>query len=112
LPTYFPDDFKDLGCIVRLFEMRLLNVRTMAMAEFWGPETPPYGKLTHTWGLEEVTFADISSPKLLATGSIGYHKIKCCCECAIGDGLDYIWVDTCCIDKSSSAELSEAINSM
>ncbi|KAK4183351.1 hypothetical protein QBC35DRAFT_114727 [Podospora australis] len=28
------------------------------------------------------------------------------------DHLDYIWIDTCCIDKSSSAELQEAINSM
>jgi hypothetical protein len=25
---------------------------------------------------------------------------------------DWVWIDTCCIDKSSSAELSEAINSM
>ena len=28
------------------------------------------------------------------------------------DGLSHAWIDTCCIDKSSSAELSEAINSM
>ena len=30
----------------------------------------------------------------------------------IQDGLEYVWNDTCCIDKKSSAELSEAINSM
>jgi hypothetical protein len=42
----------------------------------------------------------------------GYQKIKFCGERATIDGLKYIWVDTCCIDKQSSAELSEAINSM
>jgi hypothetical protein len=42
----------------------------------------------------------------------GYHKVQQCCELAASEGLQYAWVDTCCIDKSSSAELSEAINSM
>jgi len=42
----------------------------------------------------------------------GYEKIKRCCEVALSDGFKYAWVDTCCIDKSSSSELSEAINSM
>ncbi|KAJ5392288.1 HET-domain-containing protein [Penicillium cosmopolitanum] len=42
----------------------------------------------------------------------GYKKIERCCEMAKAEGLDYAWVDTCCIDKTSSAELSEAINSM
>jgi hypothetical protein len=42
----------------------------------------------------------------------GYHKIRKCCEQATRDGFEFAWVDTCCIDKSSSAELSEAINSM
>ena len=39
-------------------------------------------------------------------------KIQFSCAQAAKDGYGYIWVDTCCIDKSSSAELSEAINSM
>ena len=42
----------------------------------------------------------------------GYSKIIHAAEEARGQGCDYIWVDTCCIDKSSSAELQEAINSM
>lgn len=42
----------------------------------------------------------------------GYEKIRNCCEVASADGYIWVWVDTCCIDKSSSAELSEAINSM
>ena len=42
----------------------------------------------------------------------GYDKIRFCGEQAGRDGLQYFWIDTCCIDKSSSAELQEAINSM
>lgn len=42
----------------------------------------------------------------------GYGKVRFCGEQAVRDGLQYFWIDTCCIDKSSSTELSEAINSM
>jgi hypothetical protein len=38
--------------------------------------------------------------------------VKGICILAREYGLQYAWIDTCCIDKSSSAELSEAINSM
>jgi hypothetical protein len=42
----------------------------------------------------------------------GYFKVAGCCRQAVLDSLGFAWVDSCCIDKSSSAELSEAINSM
>ena len=45
-------------------------------------------------------------------GKAGHDKIKFCGEQAAKDGLQYFWVDSCCIKKSSDAELSEAINSM
>jgi len=44
--------------------------------------------------------------------SLGYRKILDCCKLAIDRNIEYLWIDTCCIDKRSSAELSEAINSM
>jgi hypothetical protein len=73
---------------------------------------PPYAILSHRWGAddEEYTYKDL----LEGTGKhkIGYQKVRACGVQAIKDNLDYFWVDTCCIDKSSSAELSEAINSM
>jgi hypothetical protein len=73
---------------------------------------PPYAILSHTWGIEdeEVTFRDLMD----GTGKnkAGYNKIWFCDTHAHRDGLEYFWVDSCCIDKSSSAELSEAINSM
>lgn len=73
---------------------------------------PPYAILSHTWGLatEEVTIEDITNGT--AKDKSGYEKICFCGEQARKDNLHYFWVDTCCIDKSNSAELSEAINSM
>lgn len=73
---------------------------------------PPYAILSHTWGTEddEVNFSDINDGR--GTTKPGYRKIEFCAEQAARDDLEFFWVDTCCIDKSSSAELAEAINSM
>lgn len=73
-------------------------------------EVPPYAILSHTWGSEEVTYRDIME----STGKnkAGYKKLRFIADQAAKDKLKYFWVDTCCIDKSSSAELTEAINSM
>jgi len=73
---------------------------------------PPYAILSHTWGAdtEEVTFEDLTN----GTGKDkpGYKKIRFCGEQARQDGLQYFWVDTCCINKANYTELSQAINSM
>jgi heterokaryon incompatibility protein (HET) len=62
-----------------------------------GRDIPHYAILSHTWGpdTEEVTFRDVID----GTGAdkIGYKKIRFCAEQARNDGLQYIWVDTCCI---------------
>ena len=90
--------------------MRLLNTRTHRLEEFSSERCPPYAILSHTWGEQEVSFADFNNRRKAKKKS-GYRKIRYVCTQAIKDNLDYIWVDTCCIDKSSSAELSESINS-
>ncbi|PVH69552.1 beta transducin-like protein HET-D2Y [Cadophora sp. DSE1049] len=73
---------------------------------------PPYAILSHTWGsdTDEVTFQDLSN----GTGKdkAGYEKIRFCGEQARQDGLEYFWIDTCCINKTHYAELSQAIKSM
>jgi hypothetical protein len=73
---------------------------------------PEYAILSHTWGAdtEEVTFGDLVD----GTGKekSGYEKVRLCGEQAKHDGLQYFWVDTCCIDRTSSAVLQEAIISM
>jgi Heterokaryon incompatibility protein (HET) len=72
----------------------------------------PYTILSHTWGQasEEVTFEDMIEGS--GPGKPGYKKIKFCGDQAARDGFKYFWVDSCCIKKSSDAELSESINSM
>ena len=89
--------------------MRLLHVHKLQLEEYFDA-IPRYAILSHTWGKEEVTFSDMSSGQ--AETRKGYAKIKNTCLQTARLGLDYCWIDTCCIDKSSSNELSEAINSM
>jgi hypothetical protein len=92
--------------------MRLLEVRRQRIEFFVGDDVPPYAILSHTWGKDEVLFEHIrdAAPTLMEMD--GWKKVQYTCTQARLDGYDYVWIDTCCIDKSSSAELSEAINSM
>ncbi|KAH7093501.1 heterokaryon incompatibility protein-domain-containing protein [Paraphoma chrysanthemicola] len=92
--------------------MRLINCSTRKLEEYFGDDIPSYAILSHTWGSDEVTFADMTCDQAAAERKKGYQKIDYTCIQALDDALNYAWVDTCCIDKSSSAELSEAINSM
>ncbi|TVY81964.1 Vegetative incompatibility protein HET-E-1 [Lachnellula suecica] len=92
--------------------MRLINTSTLSLHDFTLAKTPPYAILSHTWGSNETTFQEISKPPRQRVASKGYAKIEKTCELAREDGLEFAWVDTCCIDKSSSAELTESINSM
>ncbi|KAI0536367.1 ankyrin repeat-containing protein [Xylaria digitata] len=90
--------------------MRFLNTPKIEICEFRHDEIPSYAILSHTWEEEEVTFQDIEGAR--GESKKGYRKIKNCCSIASASGFEYVWIDTCCIDKTSSAELSEAINSM
>jgi hypothetical protein len=97
---------------ITFFMMWLINAISKELREFQGDEVPPYAILSHTWGEEEITFPDMLNGIENAQNKAGYSKIQGCCIQAQQDGCDWIWVDTCCIDKRSSSELSEAINSM
>ncbi|KAK4556612.1 hypothetical protein LTR86_006183 [Recurvomyces mirabilis] len=114
--------------------MRLLNTTTLVFMETHDP--PPYAILSHRWGGEEVTYKEFQlaqrprnmlSPWQASQVSgtrqrAGYNKILRFCDFARSHRVrprdedpttyQWCWVDTCCIDKRSSAELSEAINSM
>jgi hypothetical protein len=105
--------------------MRLLNTSTLKIEEFLG-NPPLYAVLSHTWyrlqvSLEELPLTDHRDEGEVLFNDIqsgtpqtkkGFEKITRCCALALMEGYQYVWIDTCCIDKSSSAELSEAINSM
>ena len=90
--------------------MRLINTSTLELHEFIGRDIPQYAILSHTWEDGEFLFHHMASRASLHLP--GFAKISKFCERAKSDSLDFAWIDTCCIDKSSSAELSEAINSM
>ncbi|PQE28209.1 heterokaryon incompatibility -domain-containing protein [Rutstroemia sp. NJR-2017a BBW] len=95
--------------------MRLLQINNhgeLSLTEYFLNQQTPYAILSHTWDQsgEEFTFRDLME----GTGKskAGYRKIQFCAAQATRDGLKYFWVDTCCIDKSNSTELKEAMNSM
>ena len=96
--------------------MRLINSKTHKLEEFTG-EIPPYVILSHTWGENEISFQEMPNfvhlkQEIDPQQRAAYTKIEGSCKTALKDGFEYVWVDTCCIDKTSSSELSEAINSM
>lgn len=97
--------------------MRLLHTINLKLVSFIGKpieERPLYAILSHTWKDDEFLFEEARNgfSQYLQNPRTGLRKILNACEKARQNKLDYIWVDTCCIDKSSSSELSEAINSM
>lgn len=91
--------------------MRLLHTPSFELCVFTDDQIPPYAILSHTWADEEITYDDLSR-RHSAREKQGWDKIEKSCALAKSLDLEFIWIDTCCIDKSSSAELSEAINSM
>jgi hypothetical protein len=97
--------------------MRLINTHKFIQEgrihfeEFYDDEIPSYAILSHTWERnQEITYQNCNSDE--SKSKSGFVKIRKTCELAIMYGFGFSWVDTCCIDKSSSAELTEAINSM
>jgi hypothetical protein len=92
--------------------MRLLHAKSKCLFEFHGRDIPPYAILSHTWADHEVTFEELRRHRPWHRRKDGFAKIVGCCRQALSNGLKYVWIDTCCVDKSSSTELSEAINSM
>lgn len=106
--------------------MFLLNIRTRRLESYFNDlQVPPYYILSHVWGADEVTYQDVrDSPSSALEHRRGWQKIVGFCEMLIASErwlqshnsfkrlVSHVWVDTCCINKDSSAELSEAINSM
>lgn len=87
--------------------MRLLKKEedgSFSIREYFDHEIPPYAILSHTWGSddEELTYKDIVK-KRGRNKELGYNKLQFCASQAAKDNLAYFWIDTCCIDKSSSA---------
>ena len=121
---------------MHLCSMRLINVeaflererliregkrvdRRTKVLEFGDDEETKYAILSHRWTEQEVDYNEVvklakmdEDDRSEIRQRDGYRKILQSCEQAKKDGYKWLWMDTCCIDKRSSAELSEAINSM
>jgi hypothetical protein len=106
--------------------MRLLNVKTFQLSEFFEEHIPPYVILSHRWSKNEASYHDFIQQGYMADTD-GSRKIRELCHFVRNRGiipylhgirligreaLQWVWIDTICIDKTSSSELSEAINSM
>ena len=102
--------------------IRLLNT-TNGRFKYEDPLKVRYAILSHVWqkkpghppeqSHQEVR--DIAARKTNANSNILpllSEKIRNACDFARQHGFTYIWIDTCCIDQTSSAELSRSINSM
>ncbi|KAF2723286.1 HET-domain-containing protein [Polychaeton citri CBS 116435] len=87
----------------------MINVNTLSLDAI-SSSNIRYAILSHTWGNAEVTYQRWGTK--MVEGWDGNSKILGACQRAQADGLHYIWVDTCCIDKSNNTELGKAINSM
>ena len=94
--------------------------RRIKVLEFRDDEATEYAILSHRWiDSTEVDYEEMVDLAKMdreeqdeIRGRHGYKKIVDTCKQAKQDGYEWVWIDTCCIDKRSSAELSEAINSM
>jgi hypothetical protein len=97
--------------------IRLINTKDFSLTSFVDVRTPEYAILSHTWDHgQEISFSEMmaifADPHHPGAGKSGYKKIVSTCQHALADGISFCWIDTCCIDKTSSSELSESINSM
>ncbi|KAK8029442.1 HET-domain-containing protein [Apiospora rasikravindrae] len=95
--------------------MRLLEVQSscgVSLTEDLHHSTPPYAILSHTWegDAQEVRLSDIRDQ--VARAKRGYRKIDFCQKQAAKDGLQYFWVDSCCMNQDSEVELNRSINTM
>ncbi|KAI6015630.1 hypothetical protein EDC04DRAFT_2903729 [Pisolithus marmoratus] len=115
-----------LGVEVGYSGWRTVDPSKEVLREFYGLalRDKEYAILSHCWGVaengeKEVSFEELAQMVTMSRrkrdeirGRTGYMKIIDTCRQAHKDGLEWAWIDTCCIDKRSSSELSEAINSM
>jgi len=92
--------------------MHLVDTHTYCLMEVADEIAKQYAILSHQWDKKtgEITFRDMQKPNE-ASELKGFVKIRKTCKQAIKNRLRYVWVDICCINKESSAELNEAINS-
>lgn len=92
--------------------MRLLDTSDLTFSEFPDSRSVEYAILSHRWYDSELTHQEMLLGRFSATKQQSYEKVRSFCAVAKNHGFAWAWVDTVCIDKTSSADLQESINSM
>lgn len=111
-PSYAPRSSRAFTGCVTAFE----KPPTALIVDAEALQRPPYAVLSHRWGTQEVTLQQFQNSRAYENAATqisnldGYQKIRQFCHLAANASFDFGWVDSVCIDKTSSAELSEAIN--
>lgn len=92
--------------------MRLLDINNLEFTEFRDHERPTYAIASHRWQEEEVAYQEVRERR--NTHKKGYRKVEAFAKYVRENvhPIRWLWIDTCCINKDSAAELSEAINLM
>ena len=92
--------------------MRLIHTTFIAFCEFEGEHIPDYAVVSHRWGSAEISCQMFLETAVEDRHGYGWTKILEGCRMARCRRIGWLWVDTCCIDKASSAELTESVNAM
>ncbi|KAK7462337.1 hypothetical protein VKT23_007938 [Stygiomarasmius scandens] len=92
---------------------RLIDTQSLKLVDFkQGSPIPHYAILSHKWSDEEVGFQEFKQPSKKTARKSGYRKILNACEQARLDNLDYLWIDTCCINQEDQGDVHRNIKSM
>ncbi|KAI0157322.1 HET-domain-containing protein [Xylariaceae sp. FL1272] len=95
--------------------MRFIDTTTLEFREIFDLNgSNKYAILSHRWtyGSDEISYADVLSMDSKVKAKPSYAKLTGACPLARELGYELLWIDTCCINRTDSVELGEAINSM
>ena len=96
-----------------LFNMRLINTETLCPEDFPEDNIPPYAILSHLREPDELDLPMLqSAERETITNRAGYRKVAQAAEVAQKQGLHYIWIDNCCVDRSNHDEILAVFNSL
>ena len=95
--------------------MRLLNTSTYELRDC-GEAVPEYAILSHRWQSPEISFQTLNPAELRdssrKTPQLDKIRNACAKACKRSPPLQWLWIDTCCIDKKNAVEETQSINSM
>ncbi|KAF5348017.1 hypothetical protein D9758_010075 [Tetrapyrgos nigripes] len=102
------------GIATKALPKRLINTHTLKLVDFSENDAiPPYAILSHKWCHgHEISYQDYLDPRPETKMKVGYRKIQSACTRARLDGLNFIWIDTVCINQGNRDEVARNINSM